>query len=322
LRKSNLNNESMTLRRVFTVGETYFDIIFSQGMYISSTPGGGMLNSAVSLGRLGLSVYLISEYGEDQIGKMIEIFLNESNVNTSFVNKYPNFPTALSLAFLDENNNASYSFYKIFPENRLNIQFPPITKDDIILFSSSYGINPSTRNNLLRFIEKAKSFGAIIIYDPNFRKKQHLATDIVKKWELENFKYAHIIRGSDEDFFSLFSAQTIYEAFSNSGLSDTQTLIYTSRNKEIHLLNSTINFVLPVPHIMPQSTIGAGDAFNSGIIHSLIINQIREDEIHLLEVESWKSFLEHSLTFSNNVCLTMENYISLDFAQNIRSKTG
>jgi len=34
-----------------------------------------MLNSSVSLGRIGLPVHLISEYGDDDIGRIIDDFL-------------------------------------------------------------------------------------------------------------------------------------------------------------------------------------------------------------------------------------------------------
>lgn len=53
---------------------------------------------------------------------------------------------------------------------------------------------------MVEFLDYARQRKAILYYDPNFRKAHaheaiHLAPTL-----LENFEYADIIRGSDEDF--------------------------------------------------------------------------------------------------------------------------
>ena len=60
-----------------------------------------MLNTSVSLGRLGLPVSFISEIGEDHVGLNIVDFLIENNVDTSFVYRFRDGKTALALAFLN-----------------------------------------------------------------------------------------------------------------------------------------------------------------------------------------------------------------------------
>ena len=42
------------MRKIYAIGETVFDIIFKNGQPQAAKPGGAMLNSAVSLGRMGL----------------------------------------------------------------------------------------------------------------------------------------------------------------------------------------------------------------------------------------------------------------------------
>jgi sugar/nucleoside kinase (ribokinase family) len=71
------------MRKIFAIGETVLDIIFKNGQPAASNAGGAMLNTAVSLGRLGLPVHFISEYGTDQVGVLIDHFLNCNGINAA-----------------------------------------------------------------------------------------------------------------------------------------------------------------------------------------------------------------------------------------------
>ncbi len=112
------------MRRIYGIGETVYDIIFKDGAPQAAKPGGSVLNSMVSLGRTGLPVSFISEYGKDDVGSLIDRFLNDNGVNTSTVYRYNDANTSLALAFLDEKNDAHYTFYKDFPGKRLMWIFP------------------------------------------------------------------------------------------------------------------------------------------------------------------------------------------------------
>ena len=157
------------MRKIYTIGETLYDIIFQNNQPIASKPGGAMLNTAVTLGRLQLSVNLISEYSDDPVGEKIETFLEENHVQTDHIYKYHDGQTAIALAFLDKDNNASYTFYKSYPAERLNIRIPEFQKDDILIFGSFFALNFEVRDKLLDLLQKAREQGAIILYDPNFR---------------------------------------------------------------------------------------------------------------------------------------------------------
>ncbi|MCX6302264.1 MAG: PfkB family carbohydrate kinase [Bacteroidia bacterium] len=128
------------MRNIYGIGETLLDIIFKNSQPQAAKPGGAMLNSTVSLGRIALPVYLISEYADDDVGSMIDKFLHENGVGTTYVDHYKDGKTALAIAVLNEKNDASYTFYKNYPSKRLEMTFPVIRKDDIVLCGSIYAI--------------------------------------------------------------------------------------------------------------------------------------------------------------------------------------
>ena len=89
------------MRKIYGIGETVLDIIFKDSQPQAAKAGGSVLNSVVSMGRMGLPVSFISEYGLDDVGDLIDNFLKHNGVNSSFVHRFKNGNTALALAFLD-----------------------------------------------------------------------------------------------------------------------------------------------------------------------------------------------------------------------------
>ena len=300
------------MRKIYAIGETLLDIIFNQGQPQAAKAGGAMLNSAVSLGRISLPVSFISEYGQDDVGILIDNFLKENGVDTSLVHRYSDGNTALALAFLDEKNNAHYTFYKNYPSKRLDIELPSPLKDDIVLFGSFYALALEIRDQLVSFIRGAKKNGAVIIYDPNFRKSHLNDLKILKPLIVENIKMATIVRGSDEDFRNIFGADNPDEAWETVKKYN-KCIIYTYSTSGVFVRTSSFSGKFPVKKIKPLSTIGAGDNFNAGIIASLYQYKLNND-IDKMGEKDWEKVISTAIDFATNVCLSYDNYIDLAFA--------
>lgn len=305
-------------RQIFTVGETVYDIIFKDGIPAAAKAGGSTLNSSVSLGRLGLPVHFISEIGKDHIGDFIVDFLKNNKVNTDNLQLFENGKTAIALAFLDKNQDATYSFYHSYPQKRLQGKFPKVNKDDIVLFGSYFAISQETRQGVLKFIKQAREAGAIIIYDPNFRHPHLHEMESLRPNIEENIQMADIIRGSHEDFQLIFNTKDSEETFQEIRKYGNPKLIYTQSNKEVVFLSDNVQFSIPVPKVKTVSTIGAGDNFNAGLIYSIFKKDLKRKDILKPETETWKQILETGINFGTLVCQTMENYISQEFAEELK----
>jgi fructokinase len=307
------------MRKIYAIGETVLDIIFKDHQPFAAKAGGACLNSAVTLGRLNLPVHFIGEYGMDEVGNLIDHFLKENDVSTQYVYRYYDGKSSLALAFLNENNDASYDFYKLYPEKRLHIDFPDIAADDIVLFGSIYAITPEVRDKLLGFIHQAKKKKAIVIYDPNFRK-QHLHTlPKLKPLIFENMALADIVRGSNEDFSFILGVSDAEEAYEIIG-KDTPNLLYTANIKGVWLHTPALQCRYPVHTIQPVSTIGAGDNFNAGIVYSLYRHNIRYADLNRLDENTWAEIVRTAIEFATHVCLSYDNYISHEFAETYKSR--
>ena len=275
------------MRRVIGIGETILDIIFKGNQPHKAVPGGSVFNGLVSLGRLGIPVSFISEVGNDKVGRIIRQFMQENHISTQFVDCFPDGKSPISLAFLDADNNASYSFYKDYPNERLDVPFPPIQEDDIFIMGSYYCLNPQIRERVTEFIQYARDRKAIIYYDPNFRKAHAHEAIRLMPTVLENLEFADIVRGSDEDFQNLYGksdAQKVYKEHIQF-YCDRFLTTHGANGVNLHTRNFTRHF--DSPQIQPLSTIGAGDNFNAGIIYGLLKYDVRHADLPSLDQDTW-----------------------------------
>jgi len=100
------------MRKIYTIGETVYDIIFKNGKPVSAVPGGAMLNSSVTLGRLGFPVFFISEFGTDPVGKQIEKFLAGTTLATEVCLSYDNYISKEFAGRLLSGNSSTSSYPK------------------------------------------------------------------------------------------------------------------------------------------------------------------------------------------------------------------
>lgn len=309
------------MRKIYGIGETVLDIIFKEGQPQAAKAGGSVLNSMVSMGRMNLPVSFISEYGADDVGKLIDDFLRNNGVDTSLVHRYEKGSTALALAFLDEKNDAHYTFYKDYPGKRLDIDFPVIKPDDIVQCGSFYAIWPEIREKFKKFISGAHENGAIVLYDPNFRKSHLSELGQLKPLIIENMKISTIVRGSDDDFRNIFGVNTPDEAWGEVS-NYCKCLVYTANEEGVFVRTPGFSGKFPVRSITPVSTIGAGDNFNAGIITSIHGKDIKRQQIEKLSSNEWSDVIETAVAFATHVCLSYENYISPEFALEMKGNQG
>ena len=304
------------MRKIIGIGETILDIIFRENRPYAAVPGGSVFNALVSLGRLGKEVLFISELGKDYVGDLIRSFMEENHISTQYIDFFPDGKSPISLAFLDERQNAHYTFYKSFPSQRLDVPFPPINEDDIFIMGSYFCIDPALRKRVREFIEYAAERRAIIYYDPNFRKAHlHEAIHLTPTL-LENFEFADIIRGSDEDFENLFQESEVDKVYEEHIRVYCKNFLMTRGSKGVELRTKRVKAHFDTPFIQLVSTIGAGDNFNAGILYGLLKYDIRKADLDTLGEADWQKIVRCGLDLASEVCQQIDNYVSPDFAKN------
>ena len=275
-----------------------------------------MARKVIGIGETKCS--FISETGNDRVGRTILDCLKENGVDATSVYVYPDSKSPLSLAFLNENNDAEYIFYKDHPNDRLEFTFPDVQPDDIVLFGSYYAVNPVIRPQVVGFLDYARQHGAILYYDVNFRASHKNEVMKLTPNILENLEYADIVRGSTEDFEVMFrksDPDVIYR---------TQIAFYTKRfictqganPVELRAENGLKKSYVVKSDGNTVSTIGAGDNFNAGFAYGLIRYNITREQIEQgLTEQQWDNLIACAQHFSAEVCKSINNSVSLEFGK-------
>lgn len=306
------------MRKVIGIGETILDILFRDGQPQAAVPGGSVYNAVISLGRMGQNVTFISETGNDRVGEMILANMRENGVDTANVNVFPEGKSPVSLAFLNERNDAEYIFYKDYPRQRLEVNMPEISSDDIIMIGSYFAITPVLRDKVKELLDRAHDAGAIIYYDVNFRSTH--ANEAIKLMPtiIENFEYADILRGSTEDFQNMFRQPDADKVYSNHVGFYCPNFICTDADGDVRLRTKHVCKDYPVTPLKAVSTIGAGDNFNAGVVYGLLKYRVRRADLVELTEADWDAIIRCGMDFSADVCKSVSNSVSKEFAESYR----
>lgn len=306
--------------RVIGIGETVLDILFKDGQPVKAVPGGSVYNSMISLGRMGVEASFISEVGDDKVGGMILAHLKESGVDASAVCCFSGGKSPLSLAFLNENNDAEYLFYKDYPNNRLEVEFPEIKPGDIVVYGSYFVLNPVLRAKTKAFLEYAHRQGALLYYDINFRKTHVQERIKLSEALIENLEFADVVRGSADDFRYLYDSTDADKIYKEKIMFYCRNFIFTSGDGDVRLFKDKESARYAVKKVDVVSTVGAGDNFNAGVVYGFVKSGICRDSLSALAMEQWNTIIGCGLDFSAHACTLIENYVDKQWAAEYKMK--
>lgn len=307
------------MSKVIGTGETVTDFIIRNGKPEDMVCGGSCYNSMISIGRCGVEAYFVGEVGDDKLGLRTRQMLEDNGVSADYLVMTKGKKSQLSLAFLNERNDAEYVFYKDHASDIFPTALPQPKRGDVLLYGSFFAINPIIHPALSDYVGKAKEKGCTVYYDINFRTSHMADKDAVMPHVIDNLKKASIVKGSDEDFLNLFglsNAADIYNKISKY----CPTLIITRGSKEVSLITPTLRKDYAVGKTEVVSTVGAGDNFNAGIVCGLIANGTDAACIGALPEQAWDRLIATATQFAQEVCGTTRNYISADSGRRFRSE--
>ena len=335
------------MARIIGIGETVLDILFKNDQPQAAIPGGSTFNSIISLGRAGMDCYIVTETGDDHIGDLTYNYLQRNGVRDTFVSRQQGMKSHLSLAFLNQQNDAQYVFYKDHESVRMQARELHCQPDDALLFGSFFSINPAIRPAVKTMLQEAHDAGATLYYDINFRKP-HIA-DLPQVYDaiMENMALSSIVRASTEDLLTLFGTDYCPLWQQENGLQLAKTLciadlgstdaaiveqavsrlyqglirhycqrfICTTGSGAVYLCTPQFYQTFTVNRIPTVSTVGAGDNFNAGFLYGLVKNGLNISE---LTEHDWATCIEMGKRFAQDVCQSYENSISPTLAHSLR----
>ena len=195
---------------------------------------------------------------------------------------------------------------------------PDVSADDIIMIGSYFAITPVLRDKVKELLDKAHEAGAIIYYDVNFRSTHVNEAIKLMPTIIENFEYTDILRGSTEDFQNMFRQTDADKVYQNHVAFYCPNFICTDAGGDVRLRTKNVCKNYPVTPLKAVSTIGAGDNFNAGVVYGLLKYRVRRADLAELSENDWDAIIRCGMDFSADVCKSVSNSVSKEFADSYR----
>ena len=262
-----LENKKDLLRQKLLAFELYAKI-YIKGAYLG--PGGGAANTAVSFSNLGLKTAIISCVGEDGNGEELIENLRKRDVETRFVKKTTKKPTGISLINSLENNGFTiFSLRGADEELRISNLEKIRTK--------WFYISSLSSRIWQKILEKIFKTGSKIAFNPGQIQFEKIA--VLKKFfpkidvlilnkdeALEIIRKDLEIKDLGKEIYLLGPKIVVITNGEKGAAAYDGKKYYFKKALKIKVVNTTG----AVPRSEPCSTIGAGDAFSSAFVASLI----------------------------------------------------
>lgn len=277
-----------TSDRILVIGESLIDRVSSADAEVEHV-GGSPANVALGLGRLGYPVTLLTQFGSDRRGTLIREHL-QGDVGL-VQGGDPSIPTSTALVTMDGQGIPSYVF-----DLAWDVDFPEIASPSVVHTGSLGAYLEPGRSEVVRIIRQHAS-NATVTFDPNLRPlimdRDTAAARVHNLVELAN-----VVKVSDEDLAWLhpgIAPESIAAGWVEAGV---ELVALTRGSKGAEAWSSRAYARVSARSVNVVDTVGAGDAFMSGLIDALCtINAVgpdRTSELKNLSEKQLHAILAHA----------------------------
>ncbi len=246
--------------------------------------GGAPANVLVSATKLGSKTAFFGKVGEDMHGEFLCKTLSNEDVNIEGLVKDENYFTTLAFVDLNEAGERSFSFARkhgadtFMTKNEINLEI--LGKSKIFHLGSLSLTTDFIESTTIYAIEKAKEFGAIISYDPNYRESLWKSKEEAKIKMKSIIPYADLMKISDEECELLTGEKEPLLAAKKLNDQGVKVVCVTLGEKGALLsIEGQYKEIEGYKSERVIDTTGAGDSFWGGFLSQIISNKKALDEI-------------------------------------------
>ncbi|MDQ7878393.1 PfkB family carbohydrate kinase [Microbacterium sp. QXD-8] len=277
--------------RVVVVGESLVDIVHRAGGAVDEAPGGSPANVALTLGRLGRAPILVTRLADDDRGRRVRRWLEQSGVAVDAI-AAPRTSTAT--AVLDASGAATYTFdleWDLGDDVARLAEDVPASADLVHIGSVAAFLEPGAGQ--VAALVRAVHGRAIITYDPNIRPSLVRDPHGVRARVAEFIGIADVVKTSDEDVQWLHPGRDAIEVAREWVLGGPALVVVTRGAEGAIAVSADAEVVVPAVATDVVDTVGAGDTFMGALIDGLLAREegvgvrtpgrgIRPDELEAL----------------------------------------
>ena len=234
-------------------------------------PGGGPYNVAIGLARLGQHARFAGRLSADPLGDVLRNHALRSGVDLSLC-VAAHEPSTVALVELDGSGAARYRFGV---DGTADFRWTAAELDAIpddtqaVHFGSLASWLPPGDVAIARRVATLRAAGSFVSYDPNVRP--HLQPDAAaaRAQVAAAIPLAHLVKTSEEDVAYLYPGDAIRDVARSWLELGARAVVVTRGAEGASAFTANGEYTRPPVPVDVVDTVGAGDAFTSGLLDAL-----------------------------------------------------
>ncbi|MBL4806520.1 MAG: carbohydrate kinase [Rhodobacteraceae bacterium] len=260
---------------ILCCGEALIDMIpvldGSDGTAFSARPGGSVFNTAIGLGRLGITSGFLSGISTDLFGQQLMRALTESGVDSSPV-ILSDRPSTLAFVELD-NGQARYTFYDENTAGRMlnPNDLPPVPETITALYFGGISLISEPCADFYAALIAREHVKKTIVVDCNIRENFIGVSTTYLPRLMKIIAHADVVKVSDDDLNWIYpdNDSLTDKALRLRAAGPTIVILTLGQDGATAFFGDDQTVSIPAPKVQVVDTIGAGDTFNSGLLANL-----------------------------------------------------
>jgi fructokinase len=231
--------------------------------------GGSPYNVAIGLARCGARVEFAGKASTDFFGRFLVGTLEREGVGTRFVSRSL-APSTLAFVAL-EHGDPSFSFYGAgTADTQLHLQDLPdaIDYSGVLHFGSISLLTGPTSETVLALVDRLRG-RCLLSFDPNIRVSLIRDPDAYRQILTRAFRQADVVKLSAEDLAWLMPGRPADDAAAEIRALGPALVVMTAGPRGCRAWSAALEIRLSAPSVAVVDTVGAGDAFTSGLLWHL-----------------------------------------------------
>jgi fructokinase len=255
---------------VVVAGEALVDLVPQPGGVLRPAPAGSPVNVAVGLGRLGVATSYLGTLSEDGFGRALAERLRGAGVDLSLVRRVT-APTTLAVVHLDAERRATYGFYLDGTSATVRDDDAPALPEGAALHVSFGAIGPTHQPAGAALVDlvRATAGQRVVSLDPNVRPSAIDDLDRTVAAYQAAVAASDVVKVSDEDLGLLHPGEDPLAVAARWAATGPAVVVVTRGPDGAVAVVDGTHLEVPGARVEVVDTVGAGDAFTSGMLASL-----------------------------------------------------
>ena len=260
------------MNKVWVTGDAVVDLIPDGETRYLKCPGGAPANVAVAISRLGGDTAFFGRVGQDPLGRFMKQTLTDEKVNTDDMFLDEAQRTSTVIVDLDDDGERSFTFMvKPSADQFFSIEdIPKFTYGQWMHSCSIALANEPSRSATLEAMQRMKSAGGYISFDPNLREDVWAEPSQIKEVVMSAVELADVVKFSEEELTFLTGTETLDSALDALNFAPNKLIIVTlGARGALAVYNGERRVIEGTKVDQVVDTTGAGDAFVGGLLAKL-----------------------------------------------------